>query len=289
MLSLLAPSMSNDEIDDTTSSSDGWAAGLQLAALATRSSRAQDKAETGNSDRDLLLDHFVWHEVLAAEADDVVTMLLEISVVDRVNISLAQALTGRPDVGQLLDEAEARGLFVTALGSAGWFQIHALVRAALLAEFNSALPAAVRGRACPRREMVRGHGRDPARTGALVARPSATRSAAGPRREPRRAIRRQAARPPSRARSPPSPPRCERPISTRCSTTHGASCSSADAGTSTPCSRRAGGSSTTSTTPRWGCRLSMLRSVASSLNGDWTTAGELAREAMTRNGRGMVT
>ena len=51
-----------------------------------------------------------------------------------MNPALAAALTGRPDAGGLLLEAEARGLFVTRLGSSGWLEVHAVVRDELLAK-----------------------------------------------------------------------------------------------------------------------------------------------------------
>ncbi len=96
-------------------------------------SRAQQLIATG-LDSDLLVDDYVWHEVLAAEDADVVDVLVETSVVGRVNPSLAEALTGRTDTRELFERAEARGLFVSRIGVEGWFAVHALVRAGLLAE-----------------------------------------------------------------------------------------------------------------------------------------------------------
>ena len=55
-------------------------------------------------------------------------------MVDRVDPSLGLALTGRTDITDSLLKAEERGLFVTRLGPEGWFELHALVRAALLGE-----------------------------------------------------------------------------------------------------------------------------------------------------------
>ena len=58
---------------------------------------------------------YVFHEVLAAEDPELVEVLTDVSVVDRVNPSLAHALTGRRDAVDLLLRAEARGLFVNRL------------------------------------------------------------------------------------------------------------------------------------------------------------------------------
>ena len=70
--------------------------------------------------------------MLAAEAPELVDTLMVVSVVDRVNSSLAQALTGRSDAGDLLARAEARGLFVSHVVPGGWFEVHSLVRNSLL-------------------------------------------------------------------------------------------------------------------------------------------------------------
>ena len=61
-------------------------------------------------------------------------------MVPRVNPSLAHALTDRPDAGELLRTAEARGLFVTRRGGDGWFELHELVRGVLRADLASRSP-----------------------------------------------------------------------------------------------------------------------------------------------------
>ena len=68
LLARLAPSLSEAEIEDAAEGIDGWAAGLQMVALAARSSRAQLDAGAALATRALLLDDFVWHEILALES-----------------------------------------------------------------------------------------------------------------------------------------------------------------------------------------------------------------------------
>jgi LuxR family maltose regulon positive regulatory protein len=141
MLSRLAPTLSPDEIDDTVGDVAGWAAGLQMAALAARSNLAQGLVGSRPIESEPLVDDFVWHEVLAAESDDLIDIMLDISVVDRVNSSLAEALTDRSDASAMLHRAEARGLFVARLGAAGWYEVHSLVRSSLYAELARRSPA----------------------------------------------------------------------------------------------------------------------------------------------------
>ena len=173
MLSRLAPWLSGEQIDATANQVEGWAVGVQMAALAARSRRAQQLIAT-ELESELLVDDYVWREVLAVEDADVVDVMVETSVVDRVNPSLADALTGRTDTRELLERAEARGLFVNRIGVEGWFAVHALVRAVLLAELDPALTEPAGRAACPRRSMVRGRRRSANRTRALAARPAST-------------------------------------------------------------------------------------------------------------------
>jgi LuxR family maltose regulon positive regulatory protein len=145
VLTGLCPDTPPEDLPDVAEWADGWAAALQLAALAVRSQRAPvgspppgvHDAPAGSG---RLVDEYLWHEVLRAERPEMIRLLLAVSVVDRVNYPLAEALGDRPDAGDILAEAERRGLFVTALESGGWFEVHGLVREMLLAELEHRWP-----------------------------------------------------------------------------------------------------------------------------------------------------
>jgi LuxR family maltose regulon positive regulatory protein len=143
LLGHLAPGMPDDQVSATCTKAEGWAAGLQLAALAARSARALEEKEPPSMGLDLLVHDYVWHEVLGHEDPVLVEVLSDLAVVDRVGPGLAAALTGSPDADDLLLRAEARGLFVTRLGPEGWFEVHAQVRAALLTEMSRTAPRRV--------------------------------------------------------------------------------------------------------------------------------------------------
>lgn len=148
MLTGLCPELTADELPEVTRWAGGWAAALQLAALAIRSreprvSRSSNENETHvGSGR--LVDEYLWHEVLHAERPEMIDMLLDVSVVDRVSYPLAEALTGNLESGDVLAEAERRGLFVSVLESGGWFEVHALVRDILYAELEHRWPQRLR-------------------------------------------------------------------------------------------------------------------------------------------------
>ena len=144
LMTRLSPALSSERIEVAVQRADGWAASLQLAALAARSRRAQTPAPgpgPGLED-DMLVQDYVLHEVLANEAAEVIEVLSAAAVVPRVNPALAQALTDRPDAGELLCTAEARGLFLTRRrGAGGWFELHELVRGVLIADLASRSPS----------------------------------------------------------------------------------------------------------------------------------------------------
>jgi LuxR family maltose regulon positive regulatory protein len=141
MMTRLSPSLSTEHIGAAVERADGWAASLQLAALAARSLRAQTLAPGPSHDDDVLVHDYVLNEVLANEAPEVIDVLSAAAVVPRVNPTLAHAMTDRPDAGELLRTAEARGLFVTRRGVDGWFELHALVRGVLTADLASRSPS----------------------------------------------------------------------------------------------------------------------------------------------------
>ncbi|GAB3787639.1 LuxR C-terminal-related transcriptional regulator [Nocardioides ungokensis] len=136
MLGRLTPSMAPADVEAAAEHAGGWAAALQLNALAARVVHAQPVATSDRVEQDRLVDDYLWRDVLRAEDPRVIDVLLDIATVVRVNPSLAEALTGRPDALDRLLEAEARGLFVHRLDAAPWFEVHALVRQSLLNELG---------------------------------------------------------------------------------------------------------------------------------------------------------
>ncbi len=130
----LAPTLEDAKLTAVASWAGGWAAGLQLAALAARRSGAQEDVPELGRRGGLLLEDYVMHEVLGAEDPELVDSLLDVAVVELVDPKLAVALTGRQDAAAQLSLAESRGLFVSRVDPSGWYVMHALVRDVLLTE-----------------------------------------------------------------------------------------------------------------------------------------------------------
>ena len=140
LASRLLPSMEADQIEIVADRADGWAACIQLAAVVGRSERAQRGGGLPVVQAEMQVFDYVLHEVLGGEDPELVGVLMDVSVVDRVHPSLARALTGRVDAVDLLLKAEARGLFVHRLSPEGTFKLHSLVRGALVGELARLSP-----------------------------------------------------------------------------------------------------------------------------------------------------
>jgi LuxR family maltose regulon positive regulatory protein len=120
---------------------EGWAAGLQPAALSARTpAGAADGSgdvagfvETFSGSHRFVLDYLV-EEVLGRQPDVVRVFLLDTSVLDQMTGGLRDALTGRPD-GQLMLETLERGnVFVVPLdGERRWYRYQHLFADALRA------------------------------------------------------------------------------------------------------------------------------------------------------------
>jgi LuxR family maltose regulon positive regulatory protein len=132
------------DVDRLHERTEGWAAGLRLAALslARHAAPARFVAEFSGSERtvaDYLLD-----EVLASQPPEVRSLLLRTCILERVNGPLADALTGRSDGTRLLHELEEANAMVVAVDVArSWFRYHHLLADLLRLELRREAPEEV--------------------------------------------------------------------------------------------------------------------------------------------------
>ena len=131
---------------------EGWAAGLQLAALSARthagrpngSGDVAEFVEAFSGSHRFVLDYLV-EEVLAGQPEVVRAFLLETSVLDQMTGGLCDALTGRSDGQGMLETLERENLFVVSLDDERrWYRYHHLFADALRAR----LAARDAGRVC---------------------------------------------------------------------------------------------------------------------------------------------
>ena len=123
---------------------EGWIAGLQLAALSMRG-RADVSgfiaAFTG--DARYIVDYLA-EEVLLRQPDHVRDFLLQTSLLDRLSGPLCDAVTGREDGRRMLDALDRDNLFVVPLDDERrWYRYHHLFADVLQAKFRDESPELV--------------------------------------------------------------------------------------------------------------------------------------------------
>jgi LuxR family maltose regulon positive regulatory protein len=120
---------------------EGWAAGLRLAALTLRGHPDPPRFVAAFAGDDAAMADYLLAEVLARQPDDLVEFLLRTSVVDFVCGELADAITGRTDGGRVLAQLEREHALVTALGDdRPWHRYHPLLRELLRSQLAFRMP-----------------------------------------------------------------------------------------------------------------------------------------------------
>jgi LuxR family maltose regulon positive regulatory protein len=120
---------------------EGWAAGLRLAAISLAGHPDPERfvAEFSGSDRTVA--EYLLAEMLDRQPPDVQDLLLRTSLLDRVNGELADVLTGRPGSEQILLSLEDANAFVESLNpERTWFRYHYLFADLLRLELRRTLP-----------------------------------------------------------------------------------------------------------------------------------------------------
>jgi LuxR family maltose regulon positive regulatory protein len=123
---------------------EGWAAGLRLAAISLAGHPDPERfvAEFSGSDR--IVAEYLLAEMLDRQAAEVQDLLLRTSLLDRVHGELADLLTGRPGSERILLELEDANAFVESLDpDRAWFRYHHLLADFLRLELRRTLPAEV--------------------------------------------------------------------------------------------------------------------------------------------------
>jgi LuxR family maltose regulon positive regulatory protein len=112
---------------------EGWAAGLYLAALSGSATGLAPSAEVHGDRREV--GQYLTSEVLALQPPELRRFLLETSILERLCPELCRTVTGRRDSDELLRRLAGENLFVWALGeNEWWYRYHHLFAEYLQAE-----------------------------------------------------------------------------------------------------------------------------------------------------------
>jgi LuxR family transcriptional regulator, maltose regulon positive regulatory protein len=124
--------LSPDLAAGVTERTEGWPAGLQLAAVMARENPGRVVLVHG---ADPYVADYLFHEALRGQPEDMRRFLRRTAVLDQMCGSLCDAVVGEPGGGERLAHLEASGVFVTPLDRRReWYRYHGLFRELLLSD-----------------------------------------------------------------------------------------------------------------------------------------------------------
>ncbi len=136
-------SLGADRVTALVTRTEGWAAGLQLAAMTLRLYDDADEFITQFSGDDRLIADYLSEEVLQAQPDERRELLLRVSVLDSMCADLVAHLTGEPRPQLVLEELERESMFLVPLDTRRqWFRFHHLFRDLLRFKLRAEQPGA---------------------------------------------------------------------------------------------------------------------------------------------------
>ncbi len=136
--------LAQDDVHQLAERTEGWVAGLQLAALALqqRTDRSTFVQMFTGSHRYLL--DYIQEEIVQRQPQDVQHFLLHSAVLRRMNAALCMRVVEEPASQALLERLERHNLFVVPLDDERqWYRLHDLFREMLLARLQATEPAMV--------------------------------------------------------------------------------------------------------------------------------------------------
>jgi serine/threonine-protein kinase PknK len=118
-------SLSGSDVDALTASTDGWAAGLQLATLSLRGGTNAASLLSGLCGASDVIGEFLTENVLSGLEPEILDFVLATSITERVCGGLASALAHVTRGQAMLEEIAQRGLFLQRVDNdPNWFRYH---------------------------------------------------------------------------------------------------------------------------------------------------------------------
>ncbi|MEV6057194.1 LuxR C-terminal-related transcriptional regulator [Streptomyces sp. NPDC052107] len=123
---------------------EGWAAGLRLAALSLAGHPDPERFAAGFAGSERTVADYLLAEVMERQSEEVRLLLLRTSVLERVNGELADLLTGGSGAERVLQDLEQAGAFVVSLDARrSWFRYHTMFADLLQLELRRTAPQEV--------------------------------------------------------------------------------------------------------------------------------------------------
>jgi LuxR family transcriptional regulator, maltose regulon positive regulatory protein len=144
LLSSAGADLAEDGVAALRDRTEGWAAGLRLAAMSLAGGRDPERLVWEFSGSERTVADYLIGEVLANQPPAVRAMLLRTSLLNRVNGDLANLLAGLDDGARMLHELEDANAFVTSIDAGRtWFRYHQLLADLLRLELRHEAPTEI--------------------------------------------------------------------------------------------------------------------------------------------------
>jgi LuxR family transcriptional regulator, maltose regulon positive regulatory protein len=138
---MLGLGLGDAEVRHLHDRTEGWPAGLYLAALSLGDRADRDEFVAGFAGTDRHIVDYLMEEVLLAQQPAVRDFMLRSSVLERMSGPLCDAVVGRDDSAAMLDRLARSNLFFVELDDRrDWYRYHHLLQACLTAELQRSEP-----------------------------------------------------------------------------------------------------------------------------------------------------
>ena len=149
-----------DQVERLVARTEGWAAGLRLAALSLQAEPDADHFLAEFAGDEHAIADYLTGEVLGLQTPETRRFLLRTSVADQICGELADVLTDGTDGARMLTDLHRAGVFLTPLDRHDrWFRYHPLFAELLRARLRDEAPALWTGMHARAARWLAGHGR----------------------------------------------------------------------------------------------------------------------------------
>ena len=139
LLARHSSALSADSLERLIRRTEGWAAGLRLAAISMGGHPDPDQVVKELITDDSALTGYLVEEVLKGASPEVREVLLSTSILEQVNAEVASELTGNEQAGAILLAVARANAFVQPTGC-GWYRYHSLLAEVLRLKLRRECP-----------------------------------------------------------------------------------------------------------------------------------------------------
>lgn len=127
LIKMMGLNLTPEDVAALEKRTEGWVAGLQLAALSMQGHRDISSFVKSFTGSHVYVAEYLVEEVLQSQPENIQTFLIQTSILERLSAELCEAVTGRRNGQEILTALHRANLFITPLDDkAQWYRFHHL-------------------------------------------------------------------------------------------------------------------------------------------------------------------